>query len=141
MRLSMGTYNGGQILSTITDNELDGFKITIPSSPCSVPGACFYVAVGVAGMVIWIPYLSSGMAPKHADWRFSLLLLFWQPMSAYMLADAITGREIFIIDGKSLCLKRESAGRCRSPAFDLWTVKNLRPVRGGDVVNGRSRGR
>jgi hypothetical protein len=139
MRLAMATSNSPEILSTITDDEIDEFRITIPSSPWSVLRACCYTAIGTAGMVIWALYLSSGMTPKPIDPRVSLLVLFWLLMPAYLLIRALTGRDILIIDGKSLCLKRECAGRCRTQTFDLLEIKNLRPVRGSDVVEGRSR--
>lgn len=117
------------IRSLITDDEFGGFRITIPATE---GGRC---ALG-CGFALWAVVLALAVLYIISDpaWHFSGGIKFlgvWVAIGLILgfVAAAGTAREIVMIEGKTLVLRRESAVFTSDQTFDLAGVRNLRSGR------------
>jgi hypothetical protein len=126
--------------SVITDDEFGGFRITI--SPSYRTRLVFWgvVALWGCGVVLAQRSIAGSLASltlqglKPLGFWLCALFLIW-------LFAALNGmvRELMIIDGKSLTLRKEFAWFVKERRFELAEVRNLRPIRTNEGGNGRPR--
>jgi hypothetical protein len=125
--------------STITDDEVDGFRVTIPvqrSWPliiflgvwlCGWAFGELTVSGTLIGSTIFgVPKMKGQPAPQ-------LIMLFWLTIWTigggvviYILLWQLTGQEVIRLDDRVLEIRREVARLTRSRTFDLANVRNLR---------------
>jgi len=120
-----------RIRSTVTDDELDGLRITIPSpwanrfaiglTRC---GMGFWVAIGVA--IAWGAF----RATRPTGPPFLPLGLVWLLIGGlllYILGEAQTGRQVILIAGKSFETWKEFGGSPFSHrVFEPAKIRRLR---------------
>jgi hypothetical protein len=125
-----------KLRSTVTDDEFGGFRITIPAPAGFVRIGCLGLALSAGLLVVICLYLGSGMSMAD-DWKWIAVSLLGLALSSWLLIYGLTGREIIIIDEKTLVLRREGLLGCKSESFELAETKNLRPVRSADIPGDR----
>ncbi len=106
------------IVSSITDDEFGGFRITIPPL-YRWPGLT--AAFLLSSVILWI-------GVRTLDVK---LLIFAIPATlfiAYSLINTLAIRRIIMIDGKNLAIRTEIAGFTRTKTFELAQIRNLRPI-------------
>ena len=126
---AVAELNPPVIRSIITDDEFGGFRITIPGPE---GGKCAFGC----GLAFWAAVVALTLLYIVSDPRDNLtggsiflgVLLLIGLVFGLIAAHGWTFREVLMIEGKSLVLRRESAGYSRDLTFDLAGVKNLRPA-------------
>jgi hypothetical protein len=117
------------IRSSVTDDEFGGFRVTIPAPDGSRYGFGCALAFCLIMAAFGLLYTVSDPS-KTASGGF-VFLLFWGVVGLLPVWGllASTGRQVLMIDGKTLVLRWEGACWSRAEAFDLAGVRNLRPRR------------
>lgn len=117
----------------MTDDEFGGFRVTIPARE---GGRCAYgCGAGAAGAMMAFMLLIAVGSPKENTLSalvFACLLGVVVLFLGYACLYAWTGREVLIIDGKTLTLRHEFAGSASDRLFELAEITNLRPRRTDD---------
>jgi len=116
--------------SVITDDEFGGFRITLSPSYRTRLVYWGIVALWGCGVVLAQRSIAGSLASltlqglKPLGFWLCALFLIW-------LFAALNGmvRELMIIDGKSLTLRKEFAWFVKERRFELAEVRNLRPIR------------
>jgi hypothetical protein len=119
------------IRSVITDDEFGGFRITIPpSSGGGCCGGCVF-ALWALVMAFALLFIASDPAANLTRQSVAVLgiLLAIGLCFGIVFAAAATAREVLMIEGKTLVLRREVLGFCRQRNFELAEVRNLRAQR------------
>jgi hypothetical protein len=121
------------IRSVITDDEFGGFRITI--SPSVKTQAAFWCGVAVWNCGVLLTLRSIVNSPARLTIDGIKPLGVWLAIGMFIWLFALLKgiiREVIIIEGKSLILRKEFAGCSRSRTLELAAVKNLRPMRWND---------
>lgn len=124
---------------TMTDDELDGFRITIPARP-DWPLCLFYsfwlifwVFGEVATPIVAIARLASGQDRPAKGLPPLFVLLVWFPfwtvgglMVMFILWWNFVGREVILLSDGFLVVRREAGFFQRARSYDMAEVRNLR---------------
>jgi hypothetical protein len=132
----MGEIAAPVIRSTVTDDEFGGFRITIPGSD----GARLAFGIGFAvwGFVLALTLWSFVTSQKRITFEEIKFYGGWTAIGVFMGLFALSkgiAREVIIIEGKSLVLRKEFTVFSKARTFELAQVRNLRPMRSQDEYN------
>jgi hypothetical protein len=105
-------------VSSITDDEFGGFRITIPPL---YQWRGWTAAFVVASFVLFAAVRGSSVKMILISFPACLLI-------GYNLINTLAIRRVVAIDGKNLVLASELAGFRKVKTFELARVRNLRPV-------------
>jgi hypothetical protein len=131
---AMSEVTSPDIRSKITDDEFGGFRITIPARGGGRWANGFGLALWTLGLAMSLWYIIADPSRHVSDGvKFLLLWAMIGLALGYGAMSAWTGREVMIIEGKALELRREIAGLRSTHTFELSEVRNLRPVRPSEV--------
>jgi hypothetical protein len=121
------------IRSTVTDDEFGGFRIVIPAreNVRRVFGLALAVWILVMALALW----SSVTSPRPMTLEGIKFYGVWTVIgSLVVLIPAAMGiaREMIVIEGKSLVLRKDIAGFSKTRTFELTALRNLRPIASSD---------
>jgi len=126
-----------KIRSTITDDEFGGFRITIPPSEGVRWGYGCALALWGFVMIFTLYYVAT--SPAHLRLGGLKFLVTCTLFGIFIgLIAAANGilREVVIIEGKQLVMRKEFAILSKERAFELAEVRNLRPLQQNESYAG-----
>ena len=131
-----------KIRSTVTDEELDGLRITIPSPWSGLLtiglirlGNGFWLMVGV--VILWWAFRATH--PGGISWLpLALVWLLFEGLLLYLLGEARTGRHVILLTGKSIEIWKEFGGSAF--AHHVFEPSKIRRLRFTTDPNSRATG-
>ena len=138
------TDANSDVRSIVTDDELGGFRITIPPSAGDWMGTGVVLAIWV--LVTGVTLLGLSRRPVSGNLEeitFSVVILVFGLAFALMAGTTWLRWDTMFIEGKSLILRKEYCVFRKERMLELSKVRNLRPAPPDDshFSRGEARGR